>query len=142
MLGIGTGHIQFVARQTLMVVEDPYDLDVVLNRIAEHVGEYGRLVSLQQGKFVGHERPHAYVLQPHRIDHARPSLPQSRRRIPLDGLARQSLHHDAAQLVQVDVLLELHAVAECSRGRNHGIPELDSADLDRQSRQMKPSLRC
>ena len=67
------------------------------------------------------------------------SMPASRfpdawRGIAVHRFARQALHHQAAERVQIDKPLEFDAVSECSRGRQHRIAERDAAQRNRQAR--------
>ena len=47
MLGVGTGYVQFVPCQAVVVVQHPDHLEVILDGVAENVGEYSGLIAPQ-----------------------------------------------------------------------------------------------
>src|ERR1035438_5598220 len=91
------------------------------------------------------EGAHADILEAHGVDHAGSALVDARRRVAFDGLARQTLHYEAAQRVEIQQFLEFHAVSEGAAGRQHGIAQSDAAEgraeIGRHSPKASPSTR-
>ena len=56
-------------------------------------------------------------------------FPQTGRGVAGDRFARQALDDDAAELVQVDQVRELQAIAECSRSGKDRVAEIDAAEI-------------
>ena len=67
-------------------------------------------------QFLRHKGLRSDILQPNCIQHAGRGFKQSRRRIARHGFFRQSLDHEAAQLVEVHDVFKLESVAECAAG--------------------------
>ena len=71
----------------------------------------------------------ADVLQADGIEHAGRGFPQARRRIADHGLFRQTLHHEAAELVEVDDIFEFDAVTKGSAGGDDGVFEFNAGKV-------------
>ena len=69
------------------------------------------------------------ILQADGIEHAGRSFPKTRRRIADHRFLRQALHHKAAQLAQMDDILEFDPVAESATGRDDRILERNACDV-------------
>ena len=135
---VGAGDVQFVPGQPLVIVEHAHHFHVVFHLVAEHVGEDRRAQAGQRRQFVPDEGAHADILQADRVDHAAFALIHARRRIAFDGLARQALHHEAAQRVEIHQLFEFHSVSEGAAGRQHRVAQCDAAKRRPQVRRHSP----
>src|SRR4030088_1934678 len=142
MLRVGTGNIQLVGRDPLTFVQNLDRPFIVLARVTEHVAKDYDVFELPQVReFLFEECSSADVLQADRIQHARRSLPQTRRRIPYHRLSRKSLHHEAAELAQMHYIFKLDAVAESAARRNHRILELNSRKAHAEIRSRVSGIR-
>ena len=121
MFGIGAGNVELVARQPLVIFQHARHFHVVFRLVSENIGKDRRPQFRQRGQFFGDEGAHSHVLQADGIDHAGLGFIDARRGVPFDGLARQALHHQAAQRVEIHLLLKLHSIAERAGGRDHGV---------------------
>ncbi len=133
--GVRTGHIQFVGRNALAFVQDLDGALVVFAAVAENVGEDHDIFHLAQlGQLLVEKGASSDVLQSDRVEHSRRSFVQARGRIAGHRLRRQSLHHEAAELVQMHHIFELNSVAEGSAGGDHRILQLDAGEADAEIR--------
>ena len=119
VLGIGTRDVELVGGDALGVFQHPDDFDVILDGVAEHVGEDRGAGAAQLGQLFGDKGPDADVLQADGVDHAGPGLPDTRRRVAVHGLAGETLDHDAPQSGQIDQILQFHTVGEGAGGGQH-----------------------
>ena len=80
---VRTGHINFVRRNSLALIEDFNRLLVIRARVAEDVGEHDHILfRAQQREFFHEERRCADVLQPDGIQHSGSGFIEAGRRIP------------------------------------------------------------
>src|SRR5580692_883160 len=127
--GVGTGNIQLVGCDAFAFIQDFDGSLVVLAGIAEHVGDDHDVLQLAQpGELFVDEGAGADVLQSDGIEHAGGGLVKARRGIAGHGLFRKSLHHEAAELVQVDDVFELDAVAKRATGGDYRVLELNAGE--------------
>src|SRR5690242_15926935 len=76
---VRAGYVQLIGCQPLGILQNPYHLDVILNRIAKNVRDDRCIVISQYREFFGHKRPDPYVLESHGIQHSGRSLAESGR---------------------------------------------------------------
>src|SRR5580698_2604445 len=133
--GVGTGNVQFVGGDAFAFIEDLDGALVIFAGIAEDVGENDDVRNIAElGQFFIDESASANVLQADGVEHAGGGLIQAGRGIASHGFFGQSLNHEAAELAEMDDVLELDAVAESSAGGDDGILELDAAEIHTQVR--------
>ena len=126
---IGTRYVQFVGGNVLAFVQDLNGALVLFAAVAEHVGEDHDIFHLAQlGQLLIDKGARADILQSNRIEHPGRGFIKTRRRIARHGLGRKSLHHKAAQFVEVDHILELNAIAERPAGGDDWILQLDAGN--------------
>src|SRR4029077_11735962 len=63
LLDVGAGDIEFVADQAFGVLQDPDYLDVVLEGVAEDVGDDCRIIFSQYREFFGYKGPDPHILE-------------------------------------------------------------------------------
>src|SRR5262249_28155087 len=124
---VGARNVQFIPGETGVILECPNHFHVVFGLVAKNVGEHGGLESRQRGKLFFHERAHAYVLQADRVDHAKLGLIDARWRITFDRFARESLHYETTERVEIYQFLEFHAIGECARSGQYRVAKPDAA---------------
>ena len=92
---------------------------VIFAGIAEYIRNDHRIFDLAKpGKFLLQKSLGSNVLQADRVEHARRSLPQARRRIADHRLFRESLYDKAAQAVEMNYVFKLNPIAEGAAGGN------------------------
>ena len=112
VLGVGTRNVQLVSRDAFGVFQDADHFGVVARlRIRKRWRKSRSEAGASAGSFSVDEGAHADVLQADGVDHAGFGLPQARRRIAGDRLARKSFDHQAAHGVQIGDAGEFDAVA-------------------------------
>ena len=132
LLGVGTGNIQLIGGNALALVEDLDGPLIVFAGVAENVGHHDRVLDAAQVRQLLVEKSlRADVLQADGIQHAGRGFPQTRRRIADHRLLRQSLHHKAAQLAEMDYIFEFNSIAESAAGGDDGILELECRQSSR-----------
>ena len=142
---IRTRHVQFVGGNVFAFIQDLNGALVVFAAVAEHVGEDHDIFHLAQlGQLFIDKRARADILQSNGIEHSGGSFIKTRRWISRHGLGRESLHHETAELVEVDHILELDAIAERPAGGDDWILQLNAGNTDgkigeRQERREKSS---
>ena len=117
--GVWAGDVQLVGGDSFARIEDVNRLFVVVDGIAEDVGDdhdVGNL--LEDGKLFFEEGARPDVLQSDGIEHSSRSFPQARRRIARHGLARKALDDETTELVEGNHVLKFNAVTE-SAGCSH-----------------------
>ena len=125
---VGAGDIQFVGGDAFAVVENLDRSFVVLAGVAEDVGQHNDVFQLPElRQLLCQERGRADVLEADGVEHAGSGLPQTRRRIANHRFAGETFDHESAQLVEVNDILKLDAVAEGAAGGDDGVLELDAS---------------
>ncbi len=126
---VGARDIQLVSGQPFGTFKDLNDLDIIFERIAEDVGDNGRIEFSQYWEFFGHEGANAHVLKADSIQHSGGGGVKAGWRCALDGLAGKALGHKAAETVQIDEVGKFEAVTEGAAGGKNGIPQAQRANL-------------
>ncbi len=92
---------------------------VIFARVAEDIGENDDIFfAAQLGQLLFEKCRSSDVLQADGVEHSGGGFIETRRRIARHGLTRQAFHDKAAQLVEVDDIFELDAVAERATSGN------------------------
>jgi hypothetical protein len=129
LFNVGAGDIQLVAGQPLGVLEDSDHLDVVLQGVAEDVGDDGRIEFSQYREFFGYKGPNSHVLEPNGVEHARSGREEPGGGGAFDGFAGKALGDEASEAFQVNEVGEFEAVTEGSTGGENGIPQAQCANI-------------
>src|SRR3569833_730964 len=128
VFGVGAGDVQLIGREALGVIENANDFQVVFGRIAEDVRDDGGKEVAKCGELLFDKRAGSDVLESDRIDHAGARFPAAGRGVAGDRRAGKDLDHNAAEGVEIDLLLEFHTVAESARSGQHRVTECDAED--------------
>ena len=130
---VRAGNVQFVGGNALAIIENLDSSFIILARIAEDVRENYDVLDLPKpGQFLLEKRRCPNVLQADGIEHTGGSFPQPWRRIADHRFSREALDDEASELVEVNHILELDAVAEGTAGRNNWILQENSSDAHAQ----------
>ena len=128
MLRVGAGNIQFVRRESFGIIENPDDLQVILQSVPENIGDHRGREAPQQRQFFCNKPARSDVLKADRIDHSRASFPKPGGSVSPNRFARETLYDDSAQRTEVDQFLEFNSIREGARSGNNGISESNPAD--------------
>src|SRR5262249_41669918 len=126
------GDVELIGGQPLGVFQDFDDLDIVLQAVAEDVGNHGNIELTQYREFLLHEGAHADVFEPDGVQHAGRGLAEARGRSALHRLAGEPLCNKTAQLSEIYEVGEFQAISERAAGREDGIAESEGAHGDAQ----------
>ena len=132
---VRAGHVDFVRRNALALIEDLNRLLVIGASVAEDVGEHDHILLLaQRRKFFGEERWRSDILQPDGIQHSRSGLIEARRRISGHWFFGETFDDQSAEPVEMHDVFEFDAIAECAGSGDDRILQLDAGEADAQVR--------
>ena len=98
------------------------------------------LICAELGQLLFEKRGSADILQADGVEHAGGGFPQARRRVADHGFAGETFDDESTQLVEVDDIFELDAVAEGSAGRDDWVLQLDASEAYAEIEGDLPSL--
>jgi hypothetical protein len=128
---VGAGDVEFVGGDAFAVIENLDGAFVVFASVAEYVGNDDGVFYLAEfGQLLFQKSRGTDVLQADGVEHSGGSFPEAWRRVADHGLAREAFDDESAELVEMDYVFELDAVAEGSAGGDDGVLELDSGEGD------------
>ncbi len=128
-LDIGAGDVELVACQPLGVLQDPNHLDVILESVAEDVGDDRRIEISQYREFFSHKGSDPDILEPDGIEHPRGGRVETGGGGAFDGFAGKPLGDEASEAVQVNKMCEFEAVTEGTTGGENRIPQAQRANF-------------
>ena len=76
-----------------------------------------------------YEIMHALVLQSHGIEHTHGRFGHTRIRVSFPMMERGTLHDDASDFLQVDEILELQSISECTRCGHDRVRHVQFTDV-------------
>ena len=130
MFRIRTGNVQFVCGDSVAPVQFLDDFDVFVFGKAKHIHNHRAADIAKKRHLVADERIDTDILETDGIEHSGRSGKQAGRAIAGDGLRRSPLHDDRANALQIDKSGEFLAITKRPTGRDNGVPEADSRELD------------
>src|SRR6266851_2067264 len=86
-------------------------------------------MSATKGESLTHSGRRAAALQPYGVEHPAGCLTDSWGGRALHGFAREPLHDNSAETVQITEVGEFNSVAEGAAGNKDGIPKTQRADI-------------
>ena len=133
VLRVGTRDVEFVGGNALAFVEDLQGALVVFAGVAEYVGEDDRVLDFPElGQLFIDEGTCPDVLQADRVQHPGCGFVQARGRVSCHRLAREALHDESAELVEMHDILKFQAVAERPAGSDDRVLQLNSGEAHMQ----------
>ena len=129
LLDVRARDIELVAGEPLGVLQNPDHLDVVLQTVAEDVGDHRRIESSQCREFFGYECPDAHILEPDGVEHPGGGREEPGGGGAFHGFAGQALGDEAAEAVEVNEVGKFEAVTEGSTSGENRIPQAQRANF-------------
>ena len=113
----------------LQFVDDGCRFSVILHLRPRNIHNHVGLDVLDLGIDVVCKIVHALVLKPHRIQHPHGSFCHARIRVSLPRQKCGSFDDDSAYIFQIDEILKLQSITECTRCRHHRIRHIQLANV-------------
>ncbi len=120
---IGAGDIHFQGGNALFSGKALGKIGKFFGRSGVDIGDDRRFPPRQTGEPHFEKRLHPVVLQAHGVEHPAGGFRDAREGVALARPEGQPLDHNAPELRQIAVGLELHPVAECAGSREHRVLE-------------------
>ncbi len=122
--------IQFVCSDSVASVQFFDDFDVFIFGKAKHVHDDRAAGITKKWHLVADECIDTDILETDGVEHSGRRGEEAGRAVAGNWLRRSPLHNDRANALQIDESGEFFAITKCPTGRDNGVPEADSRELN------------